>query len=154
MSDDDPAPRTEVAPFLPDYLLFLLATASAAGRAEFHAMARARGLRVPEWRVLACLHDLGRASVSELARLALLEQSRLTHLITRIEARGLVKRHRGTKNRRSVLVTLTEDGAALAADLVAQARTHEQSAVIDQLGQADTAKLHALLRKLIGHPPV
>ena len=149
-----PDPDTAHPGFLDNYTLFLMAVASAEVSRSFHDIAAEQGLSVAEWRVLACLHDLGRASVSELARLALLEQSRLTHLITRIEARGLVKRHRGTKNRRSVLVTLTEDGAKLAADLVEQAKAHEQSAVIDQLGQADTAKLHALLRKLIGHPPV
>ncbi|MDO5641594.1 MAG: MarR family transcriptional regulator [Paracoccus sp. (in: a-proteobacteria)] len=148
MTDDGPRPDG----FLQNYTLFLMALASAQISHSFHRIAAAQGLSVPEWRVLACLHDLGQATVSELARLALLEQSRLTHLIGRIQARGLVRRHRDSKNRRSVLVRLTPEGATLAADLVAQAKQHEQQTVIARLGQAETETLHAILRKLMTRP--
>lgn len=149
-----PDPDTAHPGFLENYTLFLMAVASAQVSRSFHEIAAAQGLSVAEWRVLACLHDLGSASVSELARLSLLEQSRLTHMIGRIQNRWLVLRQRSNRNRRSVLVRLTDEGARLAADLVAQAKAHERQAVTDKLGRADTEKLHEILRKLIGHPPV
>ncbi len=135
--------------FLDNYTLFLMAMASANVSAGFHAIAAAQGLSVPEWRVLACLHDRRSASVTDLARLSLMEQSRLTHLIGRMQARGLVNRKRSTQNRRSVEVTLSETGATLAADLVAQAKAHERLAVLDRLGAEDARLFHDLLRKLM-----
>ena len=100
--------------FLNSYTLFLMAMASATVSAEFHRIAADQGLSVPEWRVLACLHDRKSATVTDLARLSLMEQSRLTHLIGRMQARGLVERQRSKTNRRSVEVTLSPDGATLA----------------------------------------
>ena len=144
MTDD-----TTQGAFLNSYTLFLMAMASANVSAEFHRIAAGQGLSVPEWRVLACLYDRETASVTDLARLSLMEQSRLTHLIGRMQARGLVDRKRSTKNRRSVEVTLTDAGAVLAADLVAQAKAHEKTAILDRLGAEDTRVFHALLRKLM-----
>ncbi|MFD1795212.1 MarR family transcriptional regulator [Paracoccus aurantiacus] len=138
--------------FLDSYTLFLMAMASANVSAGFHRIAAEQGLSVPEWRVLACLHDRGAASVTELARLSLMEQSRLTHMIGRMQTRGLVDRQRSAHNRRSVEVTLTPEGAALAADMVAQAKAHEKTAVLDRLGPADTTQFHDLLRKLMTDP--
>ena len=143
---------SEKAGFLDGYTLFLMAVASAKVSKSFHDIAAAQGLSVAEWRVLACLHDLGTATVSELSRLSLLEQSRLTHLIGRIQTRGLVRRYRDSKNRRSVQVKLTPEGAELAANLVHQAKEHERRAVIERLGKADTERLHSLLRKLMEEP--
>ena len=140
MSDDS---------FLNSYTLFLMAMASANVSAEFHRLAADQGLSVPEWRVPACLYDRKSASVNDLARLSLMEQSRLTHLIGRMQARGLVDRQRSTKSRRNVEVTLTPEGAALATDLVAQAKAHEKAAILDRLGAEDTQVFHALLRKLM-----
>ena len=144
MSDEDG--------FLNSYTLFMMAMASANVSAEFHRIAADQGISVPEWRVLACLYDRRWASVTDLARLSLMEQSRLTHLIGRMQARGLVDRQRSTKSRRNVVVTLTPEGAALAADLVTQAKAHEKVAILDRLGAEDTQVFHALLRKLMADP--
>ena len=144
MSDEDG--------FLNSYTLFLMAMASANVSAEFHRIAADQGISVPEWRVLACLYDRRSASVTDLARLSLMEQSRLTHLIGRMQARGLVDRQRSTKSRRNVVVTLTPEGAALAADLVTQAKAYEKVAILDRLGAEDTQVFHALLRKLMADP--
>lgn len=138
--------------FLDSYTLFLMAMASANVSAEFHRIAADQGLSVPEWRVLACLHDRKAATVTDLARLSLMEQSRLTHLIGRMQARGLVDRKRSSQNRRSVQVTLTAEGATLAADMVTQAKAHERLAILDRLGPDDTRAFHALLRKLMADP--
>ncbi len=43
--------------FVSSYLLYLLAASSEAASHQFHLRVRELGLRVPEWRVLACLYD-------------------------------------------------------------------------------------------------
>src|SRR5690554_6655220 len=113
--DAEPAPLG--APFLGDYLLFLLAASSASASAGFHAIARAHGLRVPEWRALACLHDNDGQMITRLAALALMEQSAMTRVIERMEERGLVLRRGDARDRRRVRVYLSPAGRTLVADL-------------------------------------
>lgn len=111
--------------FVTDYTLFLLAAVSALASEEFHARVRAEGLRVPEWRVLACLADADGQMVTRLAALALIEQSRLTRIIAQMERRGLVIRRADPEDGRRVRVFLTDGGRALAGRLIAAARSHE-----------------------------
>lgn len=141
--------KTDSDDFLNNYTLFVMAMASTHVSEGFHRIAAEQGLSVPEWRVLACLYDRKSATVNELARLSLMEQSRLTHLIGRMQARGLVDRRRSPQNRRQVLVWLSDEGLSLATELVAQAKAHEQRQVIDRLGERGTAQLHKLLWKLM-----
>lgn len=137
------------AGFVSGYLLYLLAAASDGASAQFHAHVRAEGLRVPEWRVLACLNDRDGAMITRLARFALIEQSRLTKIIIQMEDRGLVQRQGDAKDRRRVRVWLTEAGSRLAARLVEDARRHE-GALLTMLGGREGAALKAALRSLIG----
>jgi len=111
--------------FVTDYTLFLLASVSALASEEFHAQVRAEGLRVPEWRVLACLHDRDGQMVTHLAALSLIEQSRLTRIIAQMETRGLVARRADPEDGRRVRVFLTDGGRNLAGRLITQARSHE-----------------------------
>jgi DNA-binding MarR family transcriptional regulator len=134
--------------FVPQYLLYLLAAASDGASAQFHAHIRAEGLRVPEWRVLACLNDRDGAMITRLARFALIEQSRLTKIIIQMEDRGLVRRQGDAEDRRRVRVWLTEAGRLLAARLVEDARQHE-AALVKMLETGEGARIKATLRALI-----
>ncbi|SFE27493.1 MarR family winged helix-turn-helix transcriptional regulator [Roseivivax sediminis] len=135
------------APFVADYLLFLLASTSAAASAEFHAVVRAEGLRVREWRVLACLHDEDGQMTTRLAELALMEQSRLTRIIDQMHTSGLVERRSDAEDRRRVRVFLTERGAAVAANMIEKARAHE-AALIARLPGASGETLKRLLKRV------
>lgn len=134
--------------FVDDYLLYLLAAASDAASAQFHQRARDAGLRVPEWRVLACLHDNDGAMITHLARRALAEQSRLTRIIAQMEERGLVTRKGDPQDGRRVRVYMTERGRSLAETLVPEARSHEQG-LLARLQQSDQAGLKSALRALL-----
>ncbi len=142
--------------FVDDYLLYLLAAVSEAASAQFHAHVRQQGLRVPEWRVLACLHDKDGEMVTRLAGYALIEQSRLTKIIAQMEERGLVIRRGDSKDRRRVRVHLTEAGQKLADTLVADARRHESDLLL-RLEGSDGARikraLRAILENLSGDAP-
>lgn len=140
--------EAESGEFVPDYLLYLLAAASDAASAQFHAHVRAAGLRVPEWRVLACLNDRDGAMITRLARFALIEQSRLTKIIIQMGERGLIRRQGDPQDRRRVRVYLTDEGRALARRLVADARAHEQQ-LLAMLEGGDGARIKQALGSLI-----
>jgi len=134
--------------FVTDYLLYLLAAASDEASGQFHATVRKSGLRVPEWRVLACLMDRDGEMITVLAQFALVEQSRLTRIIMQMEERGLVIRRGDPDDRRRVRVYMTDAGRQLGSDLVAQARDHE-AALMQMLHGGDGARLKPALRSLL-----
>ncbi|MEN8893339.1 MarR family winged helix-turn-helix transcriptional regulator [Planktotalea arctica] len=140
--------------FVDDYLLYLLAAASDAASAQFHAHVRKAGLRVPEWRVLACLNDQDGAMITHLAQIALVEQSRLTRIIVQMEERGLVQRANDPSDGRRVRIYLSDAGRSLITSVIPEARAHEQ-ALLAQLGEdggtALKQALHRLLETLAQH---
>ena len=131
-----------------EYLLYLLAAVSERASAQFHAHARKEGLRVPEWRVLACLYDEDGAMITQLARLALLEQSRLTKIVDQMAGRGLVARRDDPGDKRRVRVFLTEQGRSLAERLVADALEHE-AGILAALDHAQADRLKPVLKALL-----
>lgn len=143
MTDD-----TQSDGFVSNYLLYLLAAASEAASAQFHAHIRAQGLRVPEWRVLAWLYDRDGEMITRLARIALFEQSRLTKIIIQMEDRGLVTRRGDAVDRRRVRVFLTDQGRTLAERLVVDARVHEAQ-VLETLAGGDGVRLKPALAALL-----
>lgn len=138
----------EKTPFVDDYLLYLLAAVSHSASAQFHAHVRTLGLRVPEWRVLACLADADGAMVTRLARLSLLEQSRLTRILDQMEDRGLIRRRPDPQDARRVRVYQTDEGRALSERLVEDARTHE-SQLLKQLAPKDAQAIKPVLKALL-----
>lgn len=138
----------ETPEFVADYLLYLLAAASDGASAQFHAQVREQGLRVPEWRVLACLHDSDGAMITHLARISLIEQSRLTRIIAGMEDRGLVLRQSDPKDGRRVRVFVTDAGRTLTRQLVPQAQVHE-AALLEQLAPHKGEELKPILRALL-----
>lgn len=151
MADPSPPPWRPGEPFLDDYLQFLLATASGLASHPFHLQVQAAGVAVAEWRVLACLTDRDGQTITELARLAQMEQSRLTRVVERMEKRGYVTRVRQAEDRRKVHVWLAEPGRSIGLDLVHRARQQEAVFLAANLTAAEGARLKALLRKLIGN---
>ena len=134
--------------FVDGYLLYLMAAASERASEDFHAQVRKAGLRVPEWRVLACLVDHDPMMVTELAELSLLEQSRMTKIIDQMDARGLVSRISDTADRRRVRIALTDAGQNLADELVAQAKDHEAE-LLASLAKTDAARVKPVLKALL-----
>lgn len=139
-----PEPATD---FVGDYLLYLLARASAEASAQFHAVVKSRGLSVLEWRVLGQLSE-GPSTVSMLAERALSQQPTLTKVLDRMTADGLVARLEDAADRRRVTVRLTDKGHKLAAELVPLAREHE-TRVLAGYSPREAAALKRALKTLI-----
>lgn len=85
--------------------------------------------------------------LSHLARYLTQEAQSTTELADRLERRGLVRRMRDTRDRRLVLLELTEDGRAMAARLQpGLAEGSEQ--LLSTLKERDRTKLVELLRPM------
>lgn len=153
MPDDAITPNPELGArargsFVDNYLLYLLAAVSHEASGQFHAHVRAQGVRVPEWRVLATLHDTDGAMVTTLARISLLEQSHLTKIIDQMAKRGLVLRRPDPADARRVRVFLTDQGRELASQLVGDARAHEEG-LLARLSDKDAQNLKPVLKALL-----
>ena len=135
--------------FVPNYLAYLLARASFVVSNEFHAALKDWNLTVPEWRVLACLSDVEGLSVGELAAMALMKQPRLTKILDRMEADGLVERRDTATDRRRTPIHLTAKGRATVKPVVRAARAHE-TALLKQFSDEERAVIKYALDLLIG----
>ena len=144
------ADDTKNETFVDSYLLYLLAAASRKASEQFHARIRQNGLRVPEWRVLASLMDKNGAMVTRLADIALMEQSRLTHIIDQMDKRGLVTRKYDATDGRRKRVFLTDQGRELGARLIVEAREHE-SGLLQSLADTDAERIKPVLTALLKH---
>ncbi|MDP2083890.1 MAG: MarR family winged helix-turn-helix transcriptional regulator [Gemmobacter sp.] len=137
-----PAPR-----FVDDYLLYQLASVSSGASEAFYRIVRGHGLKPPEWRVLGSLDGDEGATITGLADLSFMEQSRMTRLVERMEAKGLVRRVADQGDRRRVRVFYTDQGRALANVLIAEAKAHEAH-VLALLTPTEAARLKSLLQTL------
>lgn len=140
--------HAEPAPFIDDYLAYLLARASHLISAEFHGVVRRTRLPVLQWRVLATLADGQVSSIGEVADIVLIPQSTLTRVADRMVHAGLLLRESDALDRRITRIRLSAKGRTMARKLVAQAREHESS-VLAAVGDADAQALKRMLRALI-----
>ena len=139
------------ARFVDGYLAALLAQASHRISAEFHQVARAAGVPVAEWRILASLAGGEPLPVGRLAEIVIAPQPTVTRQLDRMAAKGLVERVAHESDRRLALVQITLKGEALADSLVRQARAHEKR-VLAPFGPERAAALKQMLGELIEAP--
>jgi len=148
----EPPAQAEPAGFVDNYLAFLLAKASHTISSGFHAQLKAMGISIATWRVLAVLRD-GPCSVGELADHVLLTQPTMSKTLDRLERSGYLQRSRGTDNRRSVQVALSELGGKVVAGLIPLANEHEARAFA-HLSPLQRQQLGAMLRSTIAANPL
>ncbi len=88
-------------------------------------------------------------SPSELAKDMMLSTSAMTNRLDRLEKRGLIKRMMDPNDRRGLKVALTDDGLALADEMVV---THvkTEEAMLSGLTKTERDQLRALLVKVCG----
>jgi DNA-binding MarR family transcriptional regulator len=128
-----------------------LARAASANRRALDGVATAYSLRTGEFDVLSALRGAGpphALTPSELARSLGVSPAGITDRVDRLVARDLVERDPNLDDRRSLQVTLTDEGrqtidAALTDHVVAQAKQ------LSKLTAKDQTTLNRLLRKLI-----
>ncbi|MFB9905652.1 MarR family winged helix-turn-helix transcriptional regulator [Allokutzneria oryzae] len=85
------------------------------------------GLTTLQYTALSVLLRRSPLSSAQLARRSFVRPQSMHEMVLALEKRGLIARHRDPDNRRVLLATLTEEGAALleeCAPLVAELETH------------------------------
>jgi len=109
------------------------------------------GLSLQDYVVMARMTEMpnSRARISEVGRALHWEKSRLSHHLTRMEKRGLIRREECADDARGAFVSLTEDGWDA---VVSAAPGHVRlvrELVFDQLSAAEVASLSAILAKVL-----
>ena len=99
----------------------------------FRAVFSSYGLTEQQWRVLRVLWDHDEIQFAQLSDITLIPRPSLVGVLTRLEGKGLVSRHRSDTDRRNVAVSSTAKGHA-----IAQQAMPEINALHDRLGQALT----------------
>jgi DNA-binding MarR family transcriptional regulator len=114
---------------------------------------RESGLSEPDYDVLSDLSETEghQMRLTELAAVMLWSKSRLSHHISRMEARGLVARHDSADDGRGSVIALTPAGRRAIKEAapghVASVRRH----MIDLLTADELAALASLTQKVIAH---
>jgi DNA-binding MarR family transcriptional regulator len=92
---------------------FALYSATRAVTQLYRPVLDALGLTYPQYLVMLVLWERGASTVKQLGQALELDSGTLSPLLKRLEGHGYVRRERSTSDERSVLVTLTDTGAAL-----------------------------------------
>jgi DNA-binding MarR family transcriptional regulator len=143
-------PRAAMPP-LADYLPYLLNRAGARLAEGFSAEARALGVTLPEWRVLAVLRERPGRPMGDLAEATSIEGSTLTRVVDRLARRGLVQRTVAAQDKRVVTLDPTAEGRALTVRLLPLALRYEARA-LKGFTEAEAATLKTLLRRVYANP--
>lgn len=130
---------------LDEQMCFALYAASRAVTALYRPLLDSLGLTYPQYLVLLALWEHDSVSVKDLGAALQLDYGTLTPLLKRLESHGLLRRERRVDDERSVLITLTEEGAAL------RERARGVPGLIGEsmgLEREEFARLRASLRRL------
>ncbi|MFR0352925.1 MarR family winged helix-turn-helix transcriptional regulator [Streptomyces sediminimaris] len=98
---------------LDQQICFSLNAASRAFGGVYRVLLKDLGLTYPQYLVMLVLWEHGELPVKRLGEHLRLDSGTLSPLLKRLEAAGLVRRERSTRDERSVEVRLTGEGAAL-----------------------------------------
>jgi DNA-binding MarR family transcriptional regulator len=130
--------------FAQSYLSYLLSRASHIVASGFHKKLKTWKLTVPEYRVLACLTGAEGLGVGDLAAMAIMEQSRMTKILDRMQRQGLIDRRSDVRDKRRVLIHLTEQGRKRAEPVLRAAKQHEAEMLAPLTPEERKIILHAL----------
>jgi MarR family transcriptional regulator, organic hydroperoxide resistance regulator len=128
MSADNTGPAVQSRERSETISLWISAVARA-HRQHAGALLHGLGLSAGQELLLMLLWDKQPRSQAELTREMAIEPPTTSKMLSRLERAGLIARNRSERDRRTVLVTLTEAGQALEAPVNAAWRTLEEDTV-------------------------
>ena len=98
---------------LQNQVCFQVAVAARSVLGVYRPILEPLGLTHPQYLVMLVLWENGDSSVRDLGTALRLDSATLSPLLKRLEGAGLVRRTRSSEDERVVVVSLTDDGAAL-----------------------------------------
>lgn len=132
---------TRLGEFLP-YLLSITSNAVSQRIArQYHVRF---GLKVPEWRVMAVLGDVGAATQSRLTALTFMDKVAVNRACKGLEHRALLVRRPHDGDGRSHLLELTAEGRRMFEEIMPLA-TQLESQLLDHLGEGERETLKRIL---------
>jgi DNA-binding MarR family transcriptional regulator len=109
----------------------------------------ALGLRVRHYSVLGCLRDRGPMSQQDIGGYLRIDSATMVDTIDDLEQRGFVQRRRRDGDRRSYLVSVTDEGEK-AADRVSELMQRLDDEYLADITETQQRQLQRLLSKLSG----
>jgi DNA-binding MarR family transcriptional regulator len=150
MSETAEGPRWLSADERAAWLALLSTTTLLPGAVEAPLQQLAK-LSLFDYNVLAMLSEAfdGTLPMSELAARTSASLSRLSHVVKKLEARGLVVRDAHPGDARVTAASITDAGLALVAEIAPRHVDTVRTLVFDQLDQQDVADLARIGRKIV-----
>jgi DNA-binding MarR family transcriptional regulator len=99
------------------------------------------------WRVFSVIGDRAEISPSEVARLTKLERDKITRIVDRLVAQGLMRRNQKSADRRRVSLSLTAKGKRVNAEMIAMRHAMETE-FLGALEPWERESLYRMLDKL------
>ncbi|MGX1563531.1 MarR family winged helix-turn-helix transcriptional regulator [Streptomyces sp. NPDC055506] len=135
----------------PPSLLYMVKQVELVVRSHLDELVRPSGITALQYTALTVLERHDGLSAAQLARDSFVTAQSIADLVRSLEGRGLVRRERNPRNRRELLILLTDDARALLARHAGPVRELEERMVRDltahqteQFRQALTKAWHAL----------
>ncbi|MGA5360193.1 MarR family winged helix-turn-helix transcriptional regulator [Streptomyces purpurascens] len=135
----------------PPSLLYMVKQVELVVRSHLDELVRPSGITALQYTALTVLERHDGLSAAQLARDSFVTAQSIADLVRSLEGRGLVRRERNPRNRRELLILLTDDGRELLARHAGPVRELEERMVRDltahqteQFRQALTKAWHAL----------
>jgi len=145
MTDRDGTGSFDLERFLP----YLLNQAAEATSRSFQPTYRAAyGMTRTQWRVLAHLGKFGAMTARDICARSHTEKTKVSRAVAALEADGYLDRAISPEDRRAEILSLTDRGRAVFADLGQRAADYDRD-LRAQLGPDLAARLDDLLRRLI-----
>ena len=140
-----PSPSTRLADFVPYRMSVTTNAVSDLIAGEYRARF---GLKVPEWRVMAVLGDLGSQTQRELVGATRMDKVAVNRACKMLEERGLVTRTPNTRDGRSHHLALTGAGRAMFDEIMPLALDMEKR-LFACLSASEADEFKATLGKLL-----
>lgn len=138
---------------LEQFLPYLLNQAAEATSKSFHATYKAAyGMTRTQWRVLANLGKFGSMTARDICLISHIEKTKVSRAVSGLEEDGLLSRATSPQDRRAEILSLTERGREVFADLGQRALAYDM-ALRAQIGPEMAAQLDGLLRRIIADGP-
>lgn len=125
-------------------LLYLIKQIELAVRARLDDLVRPAGLTALQYTALTVLERNKDLSSAQLARRSFVTAQAMADMVTALESRGLIERHRDTADRRRLVIVLT----TLGQDLVDQYRDQVRAIEADMLVGLSEEEINDLRRSL------
>ncbi len=129
------------------YTPFLLNRTGSKVASKFSEMLKEYKMDIVTWRLTAALNYRGSMRIGELAMFSSIELWTVSRVLTKLEKRGLVERVRVGVDARAVEVSLTDEGTALANQIIPRAREFE-SLPLNGFSETEIDQLHSMLNRL------